>query len=498
MNFSNLTIEKAHKGLIKKQFSCVELTRFYLDKIKKENKKYNDFLSLTEKLALEQAEKVDEKIARREKIGPLEGIPIAIKDNILVEDYKTTAGSKILENYTAPYDATVIKKLKKAGVVILGKTNLDEFAMGSSTENSAFGVVKNPLDPSRVPGGSSGGSAAAVCADHCVVALGSDTGGSIRQPASFCGVVGFKPSYGMVSRYGLIAMASSLDQIGPLAKTVDDAKLVFDIIRGKDPLDSTTLEGYGEGLRNPYRNSSKGYVKNTNYLAIKRNGLHNHQTLYDLRMGVPKEYFAEGIDDKVKEEVEKAINRFKELGFEIKEVSLPQSQYALAVYYIIMPAEVSANLARYDGIKYGFSAEKNTLIENYLETRTKGFGDETRRRIILGTYVLSAGYQEAYYKKAQKVRALIKKEFEEVFKQVDILLTPTAPTIAFKIGEKKDPLSMYLSDIFTVPASLAGLPAVSIPCGSIQGLPVGLQIIGPQFQDDLVLEIAKVYEQKKS
>jgi len=466
--FKNLTIERAHKGLIKKEFSAVELTRFYLDKIKKENKKYNDFISLTEDLALEQARKVDDKIARREKIKPLEGIPIAVKDNILVDGYKCTAGSKILENYIAPYDAAVIKKLKKAGAVILGKTNLDEFAMGSSTENSAFGAVKNPYDTNRVPGGSSGGSAVAVAADHCLGALGSDTGGSVRQPASFCGVVGFKPSYGMVSRCGLIAMASSLDQIGAFGKTVGDTKLIFETIQGKDELDSTTVD------------SSKFKIRS---LKFK-----------NLRIGIPKEYFTEGIDKEVKEKVEKAIKKFGEIGCEIKKVSLSYTDYALAVYYIIMPAEVSANLSRYDGIKYGFSSKSNNLLEHYLETRAKGFGDETRRRIMLGTYVLSAGYQEAYYKKAQRVRALIKKEFEEVFKKVEIILTPTSPTPAFKIGEKKDPLSMYLSDVFTVPASLAGLPAVSVPCGFVQGLPVGLQIIGPQFQDQLVLEVADLYE----
>ncbi len=466
--FKNLTIERAHKGLIKKEFSAVELTRFYLDKIKKENKKYNDFISLTEDLALEQARKVDDKIARREKIKPLEGIPIAVKDNILVDGYKCTAGSKILENYIAPYDAAVIEKLKKAGAVILGKTNLDEFAMGSSTENSAFGAVKNPYDTNRVPGGSSGGSAVAVAADHCLGALGSDTGGSVRQPASFCGVVGFKPSYGMVSRCGLIAMASSLDQIGAFGKTVGDTKLIFETIQGKDELDSTTVD------------SSKFKIRS---LKFK-----------NLRIGIPKEYFTEGIDKEVKEKVEKAIKKFGEIGCEIKKVSLSYTDYALAVYYIIMPAEVSANLSRYDGIKYGFSSKSNNLLEHYLETRAKGFGDETRRRIMLGTYVLSAGYQEAYYKKAQRVRALIKKEFEEVFKKVEIILTPTSPTPAFKIGEKKDPLSMYLSDVFTVPASLAGLPAVSVPCGFVQGLPVGLQIIGPQFQDQLVLEVADLYE----
>lgn len=476
--FSNLTIQSAHAGLIKKQFSCLELVNFYLDKIKKEKDELNDFLNLTEKLALEQAKKVDDKIAGGEKIGPLEGIPMAIKDNILVEGYKTTAGSKILENYTASYDATVIEKLKKAGAIIIGKTNLDEFAMGSSTENSAYGVVKNPLDTGRVSGGSSGGSAAAVAANHCLGALGSDTGGSVRQPASFCGVVGFKPSYGAVSRYGLIAMASSLDQIGLLAKTVEDARLIFNVIKGKDSLDSTTVD------------NARYKIRNTRYKNLK--------------IGIPKEYFGQGISKGVKEIIEKTIKDSEKIG-EIREVSLPYTEYALAVYYIIMPAEVSANLARYDGIKYGYSHPAGdhpkggaSLLDFYLKTRADGFGDEVRRRIILGTYVLSAGYYEAYYGKAQKVRALIKKEFEKVFSPstggVDILLTPTAPTAAFKIGEKKDPLSMYLSDIYTVPASLAGLPAISIPAGMTGELPVGLQIIGPQFEDDLLLEVAGRYK----
>ncbi len=473
------SIAGAHKSLIKKEFSCSELTRAYLDKIKKENDGLNDFLHLTEKLALEQAKKVDDKIAGGEKIGQLEGTPMAIKDNILVEGHKTTAGSKILENYTAPYDATVIEKLKKAGAVMIGKTNLDEFAMGASTENSAFGSTKNPFDISRVPGGSSGGSAVAVAANHCLAALGSDTGGSIRQPASFCGVVGFKPSYGMVSRHGLIAMASSLDQIGALTKTVEDAQLIFNVIKGQDSLDSTTIDNTKYKIRS---------VRNKN-----------------LKIGIPKEYFGKGIDIKVKELVEQAIKNFEKIGAKIKEISLLHTEYALAVYYIIVPAEVSANLARYDGIKYGYSYPAGdrpksgaSLLDLYLKTRAQGFGDEVRRRIILGTHVLSMGYYEAYYGKAQKVRALIEKEFAKVFNPsadgLDVLLAPTAPTAAFKIGEKKDPLSMYLSDIYTVPASLAGLPAISIPCGTVDNLPVGLQIIGPQFQDDLLLEVAEKYE----
>jgi len=477
MKLDNLTIESAHRGLIKKEFSAVELVKFYLNKIKKENKEINDFLEITEKLALEQAEKVDDKISRREKIKPIEGIPMAIKDNILVEGYKCTAGSKILENYIAPYDATVIKKLKEAGAIIIGKTNLDEFAMGSSTENSAFGVVKNPIDKTRVPGGSSGGSAAAVAANHCLAALGSDTGGSVRQPASFCGVVGFKPSYGMVSRFGLIAMASSLDQIGTIAKNVEDAKLIFDIIRGKDEMDSTTV-------------------------ANPKSQILNSKQTRNLRIGIPKEYFSEGINLEVKEKIEKAIRGFEKIGAKIKEVSLPYTDYALAVYYILMPAEVSANLARYDSIKYGLQEKGKNLLDQYLKTRAKGFGDEPTRRIMLGTYVLSAGYRDAYYRKAQKVRAIIKKEFEDAFNppsgeagKIDLIMTPTAPTPAFKINEKKDPLSMYLSDIYTTPASLAGLPAISIPVGKVGGLPIGLQIIGPQFYDDFVFDVAQIFGQ---
>ncbi len=475
MNLKNLTIESARRGMIKKEFTCTELAQACLDNIKKDNKEINDFLEITEKLALKQAKKIDDKIERGEKIEGLEGIPIAIKDNILVEGYNCTAGSKILENHKAVYDATVIKKLKDAGAIIVGKTNLDEFAMGSSTENSAFGVVKNPLDKKRVPGGSSGGSAAAVVVGHCLGALGSDTGGSVRQPASFCGVVGYKPSYGTVSRYGLIAMSSSLDQIGTFAKTVEDAKLIFDTIKGKDEMDSTTID-------------------ETRYKIQEIRDKH-------LRIGIPKEYFAEGIDLNVKDKIQKAINVFQNMGAEIKEISLPLTDYALAVYYIIMPAEVSANLARFDGIKYGYSETKNqkskvkNLLEHYLETRAKGFGDESRRRIILGTYVLSAGYRDAYYNKAQKVRTLVKKEFEDAFKEVDVIITPTAPTPAFEIGAKKDPLSMYLSDIYTTPASLAGLPAISVPCGEINNLPIGLQIIGPQFYDEFVFEIAQIFRQ---
>jgi aspartyl-tRNA(Asn)/glutamyl-tRNA(Gln) amidotransferase subunit A len=473
MNIENLTIESAHRGMIKKEFTCTELIQAYLDKIKKENGEINDFLEITEKLALEQAKKIDDKIGRGEKIQGLEGIPVAVKDNILVEGYKCTAGSKTLGNYKATYDATVIKRLKDAGAIIVGKTNLDEFAMGSSTENSAFGVVKNPIDKTCVPGGSSGGSAAAVAANHCLGAIGSDTGGSVRQPASFCGVVGYKPSYGMVSRYGLIAMSSSLDQIGTFGKTIEDAKLIFDTIKGKDEMDATTV---GSTSLRPMATAWQAKYKN-------------------LRIGVPKEYFGEGINLEIKEKIQKAIDIFKSIGAEIKEISLPSTDFALAVYYIIMPAEVSANLARFDGIKYGYSANDKNLLENYLQSRAQGFGDEPRRRIVLGTYVLSAGYRDAYYNKAQKVRALIKKEFDEAFNEVDVIMTSTTPTPAFKVGEKKDPLSMYLSDIYTTPANLAGLPAISVPCGEINGLPIGLQIIGSQFYDEFIFNVAQIFGQ---
>jgi aspartyl-tRNA(Asn)/glutamyl-tRNA(Gln) amidotransferase subunit A len=393
----------------------------------------------------------------------------------LVEGVKCTAGSKILENYVAPYDATVIKKLKEAGAIILGKTNLDEFAMGSSTENSAFFPTKNPLDLERVPGGSSGGSAAAVCANFCVFALGSDTGGSVRQPASFCGIVGLKPTYGSVSRYGLIAFASSLDQIGPMAKNVDDCKIVFEVIRGKDEMDSTSV-------------NSKFQIPNSK-IEIK-----------NLKIGVPKEYFVEGIEPEVKEKIEEAIKKYEEMGAKILEISLPHTEYALACYFIISRSEASANLARYDGIKYGFSTSKkqrtaNNLLNVYLESRGGGFGKEVKRRIMLGTFSLSVGYYEAYYLRAAKVRNLIIKDFEKAFEKVDLIFTPTSPTLPFKLGEKiDDPLKMYLSDIFTVSVNLAGLPAISIPVSKVKNLPVGLQIIGKPFEENKIFEVAKFYE----
>ena len=476
-----MTIKKIHQGLIEKEFSAVELAKTYIKNIKEKDKEIRAFLTVTEELALSQAKEVDKKISRGEELPLLAGVPMAIKDNMLVENVKCTAASKMLENYIAPYDATAIKKLRERGSVFLGKTNLDEFAMGSSCENSAFFPTKNPRDLSRVPGGTSGGSAAAVGADMAVYALGSDTGGSIRQPASFCGIVGLKPTYGAVSRYGLIAMASSLDQIGPLTKTVEDAKIVFEAISGKDPLDATSVE----------------YEKKFRDIDMSK--------FRDLRVGIPKEYFIKGMDEGVEKVLRNAIKKFEELGAKIVEISLPHTEYALAVYYIIMPCEVSANMARYDGIKYGLSksASSDNLLDVYLKTREQGFGEEIRRRIMLGTYALSAGYYDAYYLRAQKVRTLLKQDFEKAFEAVDVILTPVSATPAFKLGEKiTDPLQMYLSDIFTVSVNLAGLPAISVPAGEADGpaspaggLPVGAQIIGKPFSEYAILQVAQVFEQ---
>jgi len=472
MELRKLTIIKAHEGLKKKKFSALELTKAFLDRIKKIDKEVSAYLTVTEKLALSQARKIDDLISVGKDIPLLAGIPLAVKDNILIEGVKTTCASKILEDYIASYDATCIEKLKKLGAVILGKTNLDEFAMGSSTENSAFFPTKNPYDLNRVPGGSSGGSAAAVAKDLCSYALGSDTGGSIRLPASFCGVVGLKPTYGAVSRYGLVAFASSLDQIGPITKTTEDAKIVFEAITGKDPKDSTSI-------------------------AINKKLQVRSYKLQDLKIGLPKEYFVKGMDPEVENVIQNAIKKFENLGAKIKEISLAHTKYALATYYLITNSEASANLARYDGIKYGLSKVKTTnLLDTYLESRGEGFGDEVKRRIMLGTYALSAGYYDAYYLKAQKVRTLIKEDFDKAFQKVDVILTPTSPCPAFKISEKiKDPLLMYLSDIFTVSSNLVGLPAISIPAGFVEKLPVGLQLIGKLFEEDKILKIGQLIEE---
>ena len=434
---------------------------------------------------MKQAEEVDIALAKGEEINELAGLPMAIKDNILIKGLPATAASKILENYKATYDATVIKKLKNKKAVFLGKTNLDEFAHGSSTENSAFKTTKNPYDLERVPGGSSGGSAAAVAANMAVAALGTDTGGSIRLPASFCGVVGLKPTYGAVSRSGIIAMASSLDQVGPLTKTVEDAAILFKAISGKDDLDTTSVDAkYGDELLNPKLEDIK-----------------------KLTIGLPKEYFTGGLDDYTQKEIQKAIVQIKSLGLKIKEISLPRTKYALSVYYIIMPAEVSSNLARFDGIRYsrldGLENKGNKMWDVYFKQKGKGFGPEARRRIMLGTYVLSSGYYDAYYSKAQKVRRLIKEDFDKAFNPlaggVDVILTPVSPTPAFKINEKtNDPLQMYLSDIFTIPLNLAGLPGVSIPVRKYNKgeneLPVGFQLIGKPFREADILGIGQFYE----
>jgi aspartyl-tRNA(Asn)/glutamyl-tRNA(Gln) amidotransferase subunit A len=467
MDLTSLTIKQAHEGLKNGDFTSVDLTKVYLKNIKEKDKEINAFISVTEDLALRQAEEADVKIKSR-SFGLLCGIPCAIKDAILVEGEKCTAGSKILENYVAPYDATVIKKLKEQGAVILGKTNTDEFTMGSSTENSAFGVTKNPYDKTRVAGGSSGGSAAAVAANMACYSLGSDTGGSIRQPASLCGVVGLCPTYGAVSRYGLIAHGSSLDQIGPFAKNAEDAKIVFDVLAGKDPQDATSVDSQSQAT--------------------------SHK-LQELKIGVPKEYFEKGLDPKVEKIIRNVIEKAKDAGAKIVEVSLPNSKYALACYYIIDPSEISANLARFDGIKYGLSEQSGSLLDVYLKSRGKGLGQEPKRRIMIGTYCLSSGYYDAYYRKAQEVRQLIKQDFAEAFKKVDLIFAPVSPFPAFKIGEKTDnPLSMYLADIYTIPLKLAGLPGLSLPVGKVGDLPVGLQVIGNHFEENKILSVASQLE----
>jgi len=476
MELNELTIKQASAGLKKKDFSCLELAKACFERIDQVEDKIKSFITLTKEAALKKAKELDKA---GDFTNPLTGIPAGIKDIFCTQGVKTTVGSKILENYVPPYTATAIKKIEADGLVMLGKTNMDEFACGSSTETSYFGPTKNPWDTKRVPGGSSGGSAAAVSADECIYALGTDTGGSIRQPASLCGIVGLKPTYGRVSRYGVIAMASSLDQVGPMTKTVEDAAIVLSNIAGADKYDSTTTS-----------------QKVPDYAAELK------KDIKGLKVGIPKEYFTEGIEPEVEKTVRAAIKKIADLGAEIIEVSLPHSPYALAVYYIIMPSELSANLARYDGVKYGFSAKAKTLLENYLQTRAQGFGAEIRRRIMLGTYSLSAGYYDAYYLQAQKVRTLVKADFTKAFEKVDCLVTPTSPTIAFKLGEKTDnPLTMYLSDIFTVSVNIAGVPAISLPCGFAKPkdenkeLPVGLQIIGKQFDEQSILNLAYNYEQ---
>lgn len=468
-------IRALHQQLVSKERSAVEITQGYLDQIAALEPKVKSYLTITAEQALAQAAQVDARIAAGEEIGMLAGIPIALKDNLCTQGVRTTCASKILENFVPPYESTVTERLQKAGAIALGKTNLDEFAMGSSTENSAYQTTGNPWDVSRVPGGSSGGSAAAVAAGECAVALGSDTGGSIRQPASFCGVVGLKPTYGLVSRFGLVAFASSLDQIGPLAPTVEDAALLLQGIAGHDPKDSTSLDvkipDYSQSLKTDLKGRKVGIITET--------------------------FAAEGIDPAVRAAVEKAIQQLKDLGAEVQEISCPRFPYGLPTYYIIAPSEASSNLARYDGVKYGVRNNNDSLMSMYTKTRAEGFGAEVKRRIMIGTYALSAGYYDAYYLKAQKVRTLIKQDFEAAFDQVDVLVCPTAPTTAFKAGEKvDDPLSMYLGDLMTIPVNLAGLPGLSLPCGfDDQGLPIGLQLIGNALREDLLFEVGYAYEQ---
>lgn len=464
------------RELIKKgETSCKEAVAFFLDEIKKKNKSLNAYLTVTEESALKSAEIVDRKIAGKQKLGELAGIPIAVKDNICLKGVKTTCGSHILDNFIPPYDATVVERLKKEDAIIIGKTNLDEFAMGSSTENSYFGTSKNPHNLNKVPGGSSGGSAVAVAAGLSTMALGSDTGGSIRQPASLCGVVGLKPTYGTVSRYGLVAFASSLDQIGPLTKDVKDSALLFGVISGHDPNDSTSL-----------KLNSKDYFSS----------LESDKTKF--KVAVPKEAFGAGNEKEVEEAVKKAVKLMEKLNWAVSEVSLPHMEYAIATYYILATAEASSNLARYDGVKYGYrSKDSSQLLDLYQNTRGEGFGNEVKRRIMLGTYVLSAGYYEAYYGKGQKVRTFIKQDFDNVFKNFDIVIMPTSPSVAFGLGEKiEDPLTMYLTDIFTVSANLTGIPAISIPCGkSKAGLPIGLQILAKPLAEETIFKAAYILEQ---
>lgn len=467
------SIKKTHQKLVDKEISVVELTRSYLDRIEKLEPEIGAFITITENEALRQAKETDKRISQGEEIKPLEGIPGAIKDNILVKNIKCTSGSKMLENYKASYDATVIKRLKDQGFIMLGKTNMDEFAMGASTESSAFKKTKNPWNLKKVPGGSSGGSAAAVSAGEALFALGSDTGGSIRQPSAFCNLVSLKPTYGRVSRYGLMALCSSFDQIGPITNNVEDAAFVYDIISGPDKNDSTCINEASPGMINSFYPHIKG-----------------------LKCGVPKEFLGEGVDQDIKNKTKEAIKKMEDLGVKVEEVSLPHSNYALACYYIIMPCEASSNLARYDGVRYGYSSQNSKdLLDTYLKSRAESLGDEVKRRIMVGTFALSAGYYDAYYKKALQVRTRIIKDFKSVFKKVDFLVGPTTPTTAFDIGSNtSDPIAMYMADLLTTPASVAGLPSISVPCGFSNNLPCGLQIIGNYYNEKLILEAARAYE----
>jgi aspartyl-tRNA(Asn)/glutamyl-tRNA(Gln) amidotransferase subunit A len=474
MDINLLTIDSTRASIQQRQTNATTLVDAFYKKIEAEDGEVHGYLTLCRERAFAQAHKIDTLADKGDELPRLAGLPVAIKDVITTKGVRTTAGSKILENFIAPYDATAVQKLEAAGAILLGKTNCDEFAMGSSNENSAYGPVRNPRDKTRVPGGSSGGSAAVVAAGTAVTSLGSDTGGSIRQPASFCGVVGLMPTYGRVSRYGLIAFASSLDHIGPFAKDVKDAAIMLEVIAGRDPMDSTSAEvpvpTYSDEIGKPVRG---------------------------MKIGVAKEYFGEGLEAEVRSAVEASIQNLANAGAEIVEVSLPHTKYAIPAYYVVATAEASSNLARYDGVRYSHrSVEAKTLSEMYRKSRAEGFGAEVKRRIILGTYALSAGYYDAYYLKAQKVRTLLAQDFDQAFSQVDAIVTPTTPTPAFKLGEKADdPLAMYLADIYTVTADLVGIPGISVPCGnSKSGLPIGLQVFAPHFQEGTMIRVAHAVE----
>lgn len=478
MNFNLLTAHEIINLVKEKKVSAYEIVEDVFKQIDRIDNKIKAFLFLNREDAFRQAKKIDEKIKNGKEIPPLAGVTLTVKDILAIKGMETTCGSKILKGFIPPYNSTVIDKLEKAGVMIIGKSNMDEFAMGSSTENSSFFSTHNPWDLERVPGGSSGGSAAAVSADETHIALGTDTGGSIRQPASFCGIVGLKPTYGRVSRYGLIAFASSFDQIGTLTKDVEDSALAMNIISGRDCKDSTSAN-----------------IEVPDYLKSCREGVR------DLKIGIPKEYFIEGLDPEVKSAIENAIKLFEKLGAKIEEISLPHTEYALPTYYLISTAEASSNLARYDGVQYGHKTNNfDNLSSMYKNTRNEGFGNEVKRRIMLGTYALSSGYYDDYYLKAQKVRTLLKRDFDKAFKKYDLLVTPTSPTTAFKINEKvNDPLTMYLSDIYTLPINLAGMPAISLNCGySKNNLPIGLQIIGKPFDEETILRAAYNFEKNST
>ncbi len=475
MNITELTVHELKEKLANKELTISEITQAYVNRINEKEKDVEAFVTTLCDEALEKAKNIEEKVNNGEITGDLAGIPIGIKDNINTKGVKTTCSSKMLENFVSPYDATVVEKINAENMINLGKLNMDEFAMGGSTEYSAFHVTRNPWNLNAVPGGSSGGSAAAVASQMVPWALGSDTGGSIRQPASFCGVVGLKPTYGLVSRYGLVAFASSLDQIGPITKDVEDAAMLLNVITGHDEKDTTSEN-----------------IEKVDYTKALKNDVKG------LKIGIPKEFFAEGINSEVKEKLEQAIEKYKELGAEVEEFSLDIANYSLATYYIIACAEASSNLGRFDGIRYGYRTPNFTnLKELFRNSRSEGFGSEVKRRIILGTYVLSSGYYDAYYKKAQQVRTLVKSKFDKAFSKYDVILTPTSPTVAFDIGTKSsNPLEMYLADICTVSVNIAGLPGISIPCGvDSNGMPIGMQLIGQKFSEETILNAAYTYEQ---